>query len=202
LPSSKEFQEKVDVLDILISILRDHEESLSKITERFDTVCNDLSSFEEKASVLDRVLEHLGGQKIRTIIGATGTKGPLVTVNCKSWPSFKGASQGSLLVTYEVIGEQAFFYSVSDLYIFTFSGELNETMMSMNKGVKRWIEKSYESDEDQIARAHAMLTSEGNMSVDGDAAYKTVINSKTVRRWLSAEIGIPENKIVEGRVIS
>jgi len=195
MPSSNEFQEKVDVLDILISILRDHEESLSKITERFDAVCNDLSSFEEKASVLDRVLEHLGGQKIRTIIGATGTKGPLVTVNCKSWQSFRGASQGALLVAYEVIGEQAFFYSVSDLYMFTFSGELNETMMPLNKGVRRWIERSPESDEDQ------MLTSEGNMSVDGDAAYKTVINSKTVRRWLSAEIGIPENKIVEGRVI-
>ena len=195
MPSSKEFQEKVDVLDILISILRDHEESLSKITERFDAVCNDLSSFEEKASVLDRVLEHLGGQKIRTIIGATGTKGPLVTVNCKSWQSFKGASQGALLVAYEVIGEQAFFYSVSDLYMFTFSGELNETMMPVNKGVRRWIERSPESDEDQ------MLTSEGNMSVDGDAAYKTIINSKTARQWLSAEIGIPENKIVEGRVI-
>jgi hypothetical protein len=195
MPSSKEFQEKVDVLDILISILRDHEESLSKITERFDAVCNELSTFEEKASVLDRVLEHLGGQKIRTIIGAIGTKGPLVTVNCKSWQSFKGASQGALLVTYEVIGEQAFFYSVSDLYMFTFSGELNETMMPVNKGVRRWIERSPESDEDQ------MLTSEGNMSVDGDAAYKTIINSKTVRQWLSAEIGIPENKIVEGRVI-
>ena len=195
MPSSKEFQEKVDVLDILISILRDHEESLSKITERFDAVCNELSTFEEKASVLDRVLEHLGGQKIRTIIGAIGTKGPLVTVNCKSWQSFKGASQGALLVAYEVIGEQAFFYSVSDLYMFTFSGELNETMMPVNKGVRRWIERSPESDEDQ------MLTSEGNMSVDGDAAYKTIINSKMVRQWLSAEIGIPENKIVEGRVI-
>ncbi len=94
MPSPKEFQEKVDVLDILISILRDHEESLSKIADRFDAVCNDLSTFEEKAAVLDRVLEHLGGQKIRNIIGATGTKGPLVTVNCKSWQSFKGASQG------------------------------------------------------------------------------------------------------------
>jgi hypothetical protein len=195
MPSPKEFQEKVDVLDILISILRDHEESLSKIADRFDAVCNDLSTFEEKAAVLDRVLEHLGGQKIRNIIGATGTKGPLVTVNCKSWQSFKGASQGALLVAYEVIGEQAFFYSVSDLYMFTFSVELNETMMPVNKGVRRWLERSPESDEDQ------MLASEGNMSVDGDAAYKTVINSKTARRWLSAEIGIPENKIVEGRVI-
>jgi hypothetical protein len=195
MPSPKDFQEKVDVLDILISILRDHEETLSKIAERFDAVCYDLSTFEEKASVLDRVLEHLGGQKIQKIVGAIGTKGPLVTVNCKSWQSFKGASQGSLLVTYEVIGEQAFFYSVSDLYMFTFSGELNETMMSMNKSVKHWIEKSPESDEERI------FTSEGNVSVDGDAAYKTVINSKTVRRWLSAEIGIPENKIVEGRVI-
>jgi hypothetical protein len=195
MPSGKEYQEKVDVLDILISILRDHEESLQKIAERFDAVCNEVSVFEEKAAVLDRVLEHLGGQKIQTIIGATGTKGPLVTVNCKSWQSFKGASQGALLVAYEVIGEQTYFSSVSDLSVFTFSGELNETSLTVSKGVRRWIERSLGPDEDET------LESGENVSVDGDSAYKTIVNSKTIRRWLSAETGVPEDKIVEGKVI-
>jgi len=196
MPSGKEYQEKVDVLDILISILRDHEESLSKIAERFDAVCNEVSGFEEKTAVLDRVLEHLGGQKIRTIIGATGTKGPLVTVNCKSWQSFKGASQGALLVAYEVIGEQVYFSSVSDLSVFTFSGELNETSLHVSKGAMRWIERNLGPDEDET------LESGENVSVDGDSAYKTIVNSKTIRRWLSSETGVPEDKIVEGRVIS
>jgi len=198
MPSGKEFQEKVDVLDILISILRDHEESLQKIAERFDAVCNEVSVFEEKSAVLDRVLEHLGGQKIRTIIGATGTKGPLVTVNCKSWQSFKGASQGALLVAYEVIGEQTYFSSVSDLSVFTFSGELNETSLTVSRGARRWIERSLGTDEDE----NETLESGENVSADGDSAYKTIVNSKTIKRWLSAETGVPEDKIVEGKVIN
>jgi len=197
MPSGKEFQEKVDVLDILISILRDHEESLQKIAERFDAVCNEVQSFEEKAAVLDRVLEHLGGQKMRTIVGATGTKGPLVTVNCKSWQSFKGASQGALLVAYEVAGEQANFSSVSDLSVFTFSGELNETSLRISKGAKRWIEKALNMAEEDDASE-----SDEDVSADGESAYKTVVNSKTVKRWLSEETCVPEDRVVEGRVVS
>ena len=196
MPSGKEYQEKVDVLDILISILRDHEESLQKIAERFDAVCNEVQGFEEKTAVLDRVLEHLGGNKIRDVIGATGTKGPLVTVNCKSWQSFRGASQGALLVAYEVVGEQAHFSSVSDLSVFTFSGELNETSLHVSRGARRWIERSLGTSEDET------LESVENESTDGESAYKTVVNSKTVKRWLSAETGVPEDRIVEGRVIS
>jgi len=195
MPSNKEFQEKIDVLDIIISILKDHEESLSKLADRFDAVCTDISTFEEKASILDRALEHLGGQKIKNIIGAVGTKGPLVTVNCKSWQAFRGASQGALLVAYEVIGEQAFFSSVSDLFVFTFSGELNETTIFKGRGMRRWIDKSLESDEEQNTSPDEVT------SMDGDAAYKTIVNTKTIKQWLSAEMGVPEEKIVEGRVI-
>jgi|GEM_PF-2268208 hypothetical protein len=196
MPAGKEFQEKVDVLDILISILRDHEESLQKIAERFDAVSNEVQGFEEKAAVLDRALEHLGGNKMRTIIGATGTKGPLVTVNCKSWQSFKGASQGALLVAYEVAGEQANFSSVSDLSVFTFSGELGETSLQMSRGARRWIEKALGTEENGEAES-----GEG-VSADGESAYKTVVNSETVKRWLSSETAVPEDRIVEGRVIN
>ena len=195
MPSHKEFQEKIDVLDIIISILRDHEESLSKLADRFDAVCTDISTFEEKASILDRALEHLGGQKIKNIIGAVGTKGPLVTVNCKSWQAFRGASQGALLVAYEVIGEQAFFSSVSDLFVFTFSGELNETTIFTGRGMRRWVDKSLESDEEQNISPNEVT------SMDGDAAYKTLVNTKTIKQWLSTEMGVPEERIVEGRVI-
>jgi len=196
MPSGKEFQEKVDVLDIMISILRDHEESLQKIAERFDAVCNEVQGFDEKAAVLDRVLEHLGGKKIQTIVGATGTKGPLVTVNCKSWQSFKGASQGALLVAYEVAGEQVHFSSVSDLSVFTFSGELSETSLQVSKGARRWIERTFGTGGDEA------VGSVENESADGESAYKTIVNSETVRRWLSGETGVPEDRIVEGRVVN
>jgi hypothetical protein len=195
MPSHKEFQEKIDVLDIIISILKDHEESLSKIADRFDGVCSEISTFEEKASVLDRALDHIGGQKIKNIIGAIGTKGPLVTVNCKSWQAFKGASQGALLVAYEVLGEQAFFSSISDLFVFTFSGELNETSIFIKKSARQWLDKNLESDDEQVISPGEIT------STDGESAYKTLTSTKMIKRWLSTEMSIPEERIVEGRVI-
>jgi hypothetical protein len=195
MPSHKEFQEKIDVLDIIISILKDHEESLSKLVDRFDTICTDISTFEEKASLLDRALDHIGGQKIKNIIGAIGTKGPLVTVNCKSWQTFKSASQGALLITYDVTDGQAFFSSISDLFVFTFSGALNETTLFLDKSIQCWIDKSLESDDEQN------ISPDEVMSIDGDVTYKAISSTKTIKRWLSTELGVPEKKIVEGRVI-
>ncbi|MBS7657261.1 hypothetical protein KEJ33_04990 [Candidatus Bathyarchaeota archaeon] len=120
MPASKDYQEKIDVLDIIISILKDHEESLSKIADRFDALSSSISEFEEKASILDRIIEHLGGNKIKNIVSAIGTKGHLVTVNCKSWQAFKGASQGSLLLAYEIIDDMIMLSSVTDIFIFSF----------------------------------------------------------------------------------
>ena len=42
------FQDKMDVLDIIISILRDHEEELSKLADRFEGTCNDISASRER----------------------------------------------------------------------------------------------------------------------------------------------------------
>jgi hypothetical protein len=194
LPKDVEFQEKLDVLDIIISILKDHEEALSKISDRFDSVCNEISAFQDKASVLDRALERLQGIKIKNLVGAVGTNGPLVTVKCKDWQAFKGASQGALLVAYEVVGEQFFFSSVSDLFVFTFSEGLPETTVLM-AGTRRWINSHSESEDTDATNSETLMSS------DGESAYEVIVSPRIVKRWLSSELGVPKEKIVEGRVI-
>ncbi|MEM2130278.1 MAG: hypothetical protein QXZ70_06740 [Candidatus Bathyarchaeia archaeon] len=200
MPASKDYQEKIDVLDIIISILKDHEESLSKIADRFDALSSSISEFEEKASILDRIIEHLGGNKIKNIVSAIGTKGHLVTVNCKSWQAFKGASQGSLLLAYEIIDDMIMLSSVTDLFIFSFSSELSEISLFTNfsnNAIKRWIDKSREFSNGKTLSDN---DNEG-ISLGSEVSYKTVVNTTTIKRWLSTEMGIPEEKIVEGRVI-
>ncbi|OYT48919.1 hypothetical protein B6U79_02550 [Candidatus Bathyarchaeota archaeon ex4484_231] len=195
MPTHPEFQEKIDVLDIIISILKDHEENLSKIIDRFDSVCEDISAFEEKVSLLDKCLERLDGLKIRNVVGAVGTKGPLVTVKCKDWLAFKSASQGALLVAFEVVGDRFFFSSVSDLFIFTYSAGLPESTALMNRRVRGWLETHPETPDEET------VPSRGFASKDGEAAYEIVVSPKMVKRWLSQELGIPESKIVEGRIL-
>jgi hypothetical protein len=189
-----EFQEKLDVLDIIINILKDHEEALSKISDRFDSVCDEISAFQDKISVLDRALERLEGLKVKNVVGAIGVNGPLVTVKCKDWQAFKGASQGALLVAYEVVGEQLIFSSVSDLFVFTFIEGLPEISVLM-AGTRRWINNNAKSEDADAANPETL------MSADGESAYEMIVSPKVVKRWLSSELGVSKEKIVEGRVI-
>jgi len=163
MPTHPEFQEKIDVLDIIISILKDHEENLSKIIDRFDSVCEDISAFEEKVSLLDKCLERL--------------------------------SQGALLVAFEVVGDRFFFSSVSDLFIFTYSAGFPESTALMNRRIRGWLKTHPETPDEET------VPSRGFASKDGEAAYEIVVSPKMVKRWLSQELGIPESKIVEGRIL-
>jgi hypothetical protein len=189
-----EFQEKLDVLDIIISILKDHEEALSKISDRFDSVCDEISAFQDKISVLDRALERLEGLKVKNVVGAMGVNGPLVTGKCKDWQAFKGASQGALLVAYEVVGEQLIFSSVSDLFVFTFIEGLPEITVLM-AGTRRWINNNPESEDADATNPEALV------STDGESTYEIIVSPRVVKRWLSSELGVSKEKIIEGRVI-
>ena len=116
------FQEKIDVLDIIISILRDHEEALSKLADRFDGIYNEMSDFGEKISKFDRSQERLDGSRVERLVKAVERKGTLVPIECKDWLTFQSASHGALLVTFEATDYGLIFSSVSDLFVFTYSG--------------------------------------------------------------------------------
>jgi len=180
MPTHSKFQEKMDVLDILISILREHEETLSRLVERFDAIYNNLSDFEEKASILDRSLERLDGLRVKNVVGSVGLKGPLVTVKCKDWLTFRSASQGALLVAFEVAEDQIMFYSVSDLFVFIYSERFPKVETLIDEKVRKWLKR---------------------YSKDGESVYETILSPKSVKRWLSSELGVPEEKVVEGRVL-
>lgn len=43
------FTEKVDVLDLLINVLREHEEKLDTLVERMETVCSRCPAIKDEA---------------------------------------------------------------------------------------------------------------------------------------------------------
>jgi len=187
MPTRSEFQDRIDVLDMIISILRDHEENLSKLADHFDATCNDLSIVEEKLTVLDQALERLNGLNVKNVIGAVGLKGPLVTIECKDWLTFRGASQGALLAVFEVVDERFVMSSVSDLFIFTYSESLPQVEILMGDR----IEKSLKHDEDL----------ETVSSESRERVYEEFLQPKMVKRWLASELGVPEKRVVEGRIL-
>jgi len=185
-----EFQEKMDVLDLIISILRDHEETLSKLADRFDAICNGVPDLGQNLSLLERSLDRLDGLQVKSVVGAGGLKGPLVAVSCKDWQTFRSASQGALMVAFEVLGELLFVSSVSDLFIFTYTESLPEVKKLIDGGKEIRLEDHLEEERFEVLS-----------SKDEDQASDEVLKPETVKRWLESELGVPEGKIVEGRVL-
>jgi len=184
-----EYQEKIDVLDMIISILKEHEENLSGLVDRFDAECNSLASVDEKLSVLEQFLNRLEVSNVKNVIGVPGTKGSLVAVECRDWLTFRGASQGSLLVAFEIADDLLRLSSVTDLFVFTYSEKLPDFEM-MNKVT-----------EGNAKFRFGKTNVEASSSGAGGSAYGMILKQEKVKRWLASELGVSEEKIVEGKVI-
>jgi len=183
------FREKIDVLDLIIDVLRNHEETLSEIIERFDETCQNLSIFNEKMDALNRVLERLDVLKVKSVIRAKGINGPLVRIRCNDWVTFKNASQGALLVAFNISEDGVTISSVTDLFIFTYSNGIPEFMSIMNK------------DEKFIAKKTLAAWSR-RLSLEDGYVYDVISNPEALRGWLSSELGLPHDKIIHGGIIS
>jgi len=186
------FQEKVDVLDLIISVLRDHEETLSRIIEKFDDVHYGMNTFVEKLNLLDKFLERLEGLKVKNVVEAGENRGPLAKVKCNDWTAFRAASQGALLVTFEVLDEEVVVSSITDLFVFTYSDGILEFMNLIGEDATLWIREVLKGEGFRAASAQ---------SGREESAYEAVINPEILLRWLSSELGVPKDKIINGRIL-
>jgi len=194
MPAHSKFQEKVDVLDLIISVLRDHEETLSRIIEKFDDVHYGMNTFVEKLNLLDKFLERLGGLKVKNVVEVGENKGPLAKVKCNDWAAFRAASQGALLVTFEVLDDEVVVSSITDLFVFTYSDGILEFMSLVGEDTTIWIREALKGGEFGAASVSSQSERE-------ESAYETVINPEIMLRWLSSELGVSKDRIINGRIL-
>lgn len=189
------FQEKMDVLDIIISILRDHEEALSNLADRFEGICDGISAFGERIPSLDKSQECLKGRGVARLVEAVGRKGPLVTIECKDWLAFQSLSHGALMVAFEASDDDLVFSSVTDLFVFTYSERFTEVARLMGGTFGKRTESHSEAGNTEG------VPSRGFFSQDEFPDPEPVLSPTRVRRWLSVELAVPEERVVEARVL-
>jgi len=188
MPSYSRFKEKIDVLDLIIEVLRDHEETLSGLVERFEEISGKMAVLDENINLLGSILERLGELRVKDIVKASGINGPLTRIECNDWETFRSSSQGALIVTFEFSGGEVIVSSVTDLFIFTFSGGLLEFMGELSKAKVNWRGRAYKAIGDIPPHME-------------DDYYEATVDPEVFRRFLSFELGMPEEKIIRGRVL-
>ena len=177
MPAYSRFKGKIDVLDLIIAVLRDHEEALSDLVERFEEISGKMTILDENINLLGLILERLGELRVKGIVKASGINGPLTRIECNDWETFRSSSQGALIVTFEFSEGEIIVSSITDLFIFTFSGGLLEFMGALSKAVGD-IPPQMEDD-----------------------SYGATVDPELFRNFLSSELGMPKEKIIHGRVL-
>jgi len=159
--SHTRFEDKIDVLDIIISILKDHEENLSNIVDKLDSFVRNLSILEKKMSKLDQPLQQ---KKFRP-----ESERRIVFVECKKWSEFRDACAGASLVAFD----------------------MSDSVLSVNSSSREFVFRYSE----RLPDASDVLPSHSGNSAFRGALH---LNTLSVRHWLSEELKVPEDKIVEG----
>jgi len=213
---SSEFQEKMDVLDLIINILKEHEESLEGLADRLEGMINNLHSLEDKISSLNETLAQFlfstTANPLTTPSQANVTK-PLTLVDCTEWTEFKERSKKAQMVAFQVKEKVFTVSSLSNGAVFRYSEALPEVRFQVGDESKQFaVEKiSFNGPDDlsliferrlKCGLEAAVRGSNFNLS-EGERLFQLSyhVDSVTAKQWLSKELSVPEENIIEGNII-
>ena len=160
------FQDKIDVLDMIISILKDHEENLSNIVDKLDTFVENFSSLEKKIAMI--------GQGLQNAKFAHRKERRMLLVECRNWSEFREMSIGASLVAFEIAKDLLSVSSASSEFVFKYSEKLppvdsltalqpgdtshREASSPNSLGIRAWLSEELKVAEHRILEGKLLAT--------------------------------------------
>jgi len=160
------FQDKIDVLDMIISILKDHEENLSNIIDKLDTFVENFSSLEKKIATI--------GQSLQNAKFTYRKERRVFFVECRNWSEFREMSIGASLVAFEIAKNVLSVSSASSEFIFKYSEKLptvdsltalqpgdsshSEALNPNPLGIRAWLSEELKIPEHKILEGKFFAT--------------------------------------------
>lgn len=216
---NSERQEKIDTLDLIIDVLKEHEKILDKLAERLESIVDDLEArgaegekIRESISLIDEKISSLNEAFARFLASKIPKPARFALVQCNEWTEFKDKSRGVHRVAFEVEEKTFIVNSVSDEDVFKYSEVLPEYELCVKEKEKRYVVKMLVDSLDDVPLVFKKRLRCGlEVSIrsskidlpDGEHMFKLTyhIDSDRAKRWLSEELEVPEESIVEGKII-
>jgi len=219
---SSEFQERIDTLDLIINVLKEHEKILDRLAERLESVVDNLKArgtegkkIRESISLIGERISSLNDAfvRYRSIDSKIHRPARFALVQCKEWTDFKDKSRGARRVAFEVEEKIFTVDSLSDEEVFKYSESLPEQEFHVKEEEKRYvIEKMFVDSLDNLPLVlkrrlrcglqFSIRSSRFDLS-DMEHVFKLTyhVDSDRAKNWLSGELEVPEENIVEGKII-
>jgi len=185
------FDEKVDVIDLIINVLKEHEKTLDDLISRLE--------------------EALSRGVSITPAEARPAK-PSITVEVRNWMEFRERCRGSTLAAFDVEEGHFKVSALSGGILYLYEEEMPEMAIRFREEGERAIIDSIDlgaREQFPIAMSGrlncGLAISVSGITVDlpeGASIYKLQysIDPMRAKKWLSEELGVEEDRILEGEI--
>ena len=216
MPTDSEIEEKIDTLDLIIKVLKEHEKGLDKLAERLEKT---LSGIKVEEVDQEKITESIASIKSKiTNISDTLTrletpKPPkLPVIQCGKWIDFKDRSINAKTVAFEIREEGFIINSISNGKAQTYFEHLPELTFQIKEEENRFlIEKmSFNEIDDIPLILNRRLKCGLEISIKSSKIQLSnknwvikltfYIDPEKTKRWLSKELSIPEENVMEGKI--
>ena len=187
------FEEKVDVIDLIINVLKEHEKTL-----------------DELISKIEGALE--GTDSLRAPVTQTGVRRPVISVVLSRWMEFRERCARADIATYDIENGIFSIYAVKEGVLYSYQEQMPDMDIKFKENDEKTIIQSIELlSTDMVFPAlrgrlecGLEVTTKGTEVTlpNGSAVYKVryEIDAYTVKEWLSNQLGIEREDILQGKI--
>ena len=198
--SDSDFPEKMDALDLIITALKDHEKRLDDLYQRLEDIVNSLETERRGTEKKDE----------RKVESSPTKKAPIVV--CNKWDEFKSRCKGARVVTFEIEENIFHVYSMVDGEVFRYSESLpNRGLKGVEDQSSFSIDKTSLSNVDLLQflidgklRCGLSLSIKSSRTVLSENQFLFELsysfNPDEVKEFLSGELGVSKDSVVEGKI--
>ena len=189
--SDSGYREKVDALDLIIQVLRDHEKTLDELVHRLEEAFERLPA-RERAERIERP--------------------PAVCIEVSDWEEFKSQCKDSPMAAFETDGKVFSIFAVKGGMVYTYFEELPEMSIRMRRSADRYVVEEFSTDS---LEGISLVFKKGlNCGLEGSVKGSTVrlqegvhllnlvydIGVEETKRWLSKELKVDKESIIRGKI--
>ena len=189
------FDEKIDVIDLIINVLKDHEKRMDELISRLEVTQPPKSSLP--------------------FIDYRSTTPPSranVSVSVTKWRDFREKGSTSSLVSFEIMDKKLHVFALGNGILYNYVEEIPEMEIKYNKLDKKVQIESIDvntADLMQVALGGKLdcgleLTKrEYDVEINDEISMRKIvytINPETVKEWLAYQLGLNDKDIIQGKI--
>ena len=188
------FEEKVDVIDLIINVLRDHEKSLDDLVSRLEKILEKSETSAAPAGV--RV------EQVR----------PMVSAMLRRWQEFRERCQGAGIAAFEIEEKKFKATAVKDGVLYNYHEDMPDMEIRFREKDERAIIDGINIGGPALVPTVLRGRLECGLEIsvkgseiklpDGVTVYKVVydVNAEDARIWLAFQLKIDKKNVIQGKL--